>query len=123
MKCLGLYSFKGQIDHGAAGTERMESGPNSPERDVNLGLFDGEVSHAEVNQAIELADKVILFGEQTRLPYFPEDIRLPRLHAGDPLVLLFWRVLKKIPEALRASLLTAPLGLALNRRPLAPTTS
>jgi len=93
----------------------MESGPNSPERDVNLGLFDGEVSHAEVNQTIALADKAVLFGEQTRLPYFPEDVRLPKLHAGDPLVLLFWKVLKKIPETLRVALLEAPLSLTLIR--------
>ena len=89
---------------------------NSSAQDVNLGFFDGEVSHSEVNQALLLADKVILFGEQTRLPYFPDDDPLPKLHAGDPLVLLFWKVFKKIPENLREALLGAPLSITLIRR-------
>ena len=58
---------------------------------VNLGIFDGEVGHVQINRAISAADKVILIGEQTRLPYFPEDMRLPKLHTGDPLVLLLWK--------------------------------
>ncbi len=84
-------------------------------QNINLGLFDGEVSHAEINQALALADKVILFGEQTRLPHFPDDAPLPKLHAGDPLVLLFWKVFKKIPENLREALLGAPLSITLVR--------
>jgi hypothetical protein len=83
--------------------------------DVNLGLFDGEVSHARINTAVAKGDKSVLFGEQTRLPYFPDDEPLPKLHAGDPLVLLFWKVLRKVPENLRTALIEAPLSLTLVR--------
>ena len=83
--------------------------------DVNLGLFDGEVSHDRINTAVAEGDKSILFGEQTRLPYFPDDERLPKLHSGDPLVLLFWKVLHKIPENLRIALIDAPLSFTLVR--------
>ena len=83
--------------------------------DVNLGLFDGEVSHARINTAVAKGDKSVLFGEQTRLPYFPDDELLPKLHAGDPLVLLFWKVLHKVPENLRTALIEAPLSLTLVR--------
>ena len=89
--------------------------PDGAASERNLGLFDGDVSHAEVNQAIAAADKAVLFGEQTRLPYFPDDGRLPKLHAGDPRVLLFWKVFKKIPENLRESLLAAPFSITLVR--------
>lgn len=93
----------------------MEAEITPARRAANLGLFDGEVSHEEVNQAIAQADKSILFGEQTRLPYFPDDLRLPKLHAGDPLVLLFWKVFKKIPETLREALLGTSFSITLVR--------
>lgn len=83
--------------------------------DVNLGLYDGEVSHDRINAAVARGHKSILFGEQTRLPYFPDDDRLSKLHASDPLVLLFWKVLHKIPENLRTALIEAPLSLTLVR--------
>ena len=95
--------------------EMSNAEPRPFEPDLNIGIFDGEVSHAEVNQAISLADKAILFGEQTRLPYFPEDVRLPKLHAGDPLVLLFWKVFKKLPGHLREVMLDAPISITLVR--------
>ena len=82
---------------------------------VNLGIFDGQVAHAHINGALALAPKVILFGEQTRLPYFPDDQRLPKLHAGDPLVLLFWKVLQKIPDTLRYALIESQLSITLIR--------
>lgn len=82
---------------------------------ANLGFFDGEVSHRQINRAIAAGAKTILLGEQTRLPYFPDDDRLPKLHAGDPLVLLLWKVLRKIPETLRKVLLHAPLSVTLLR--------
>jgi len=83
--------------------------------DVNLGLYDGDVSHAQINAAVAKGAKSVLFGEQTRLPYFPDDERLPKLHASDPLVLLFWKVLHKVPENLRIALIEAPLSLTLVR--------
>jgi hypothetical protein len=83
--------------------------------EANLGLYDGEVRHEQINGSIAAGRKTILLGEQTRLPYFPEDERLFKLHAGDPLVLLLWKVLKKIPDNLRDALLDAPLSLTLVR--------
>ncbi|MFA6107955.1 MAG: hypothetical protein WDA75_04210 [Candidatus Latescibacterota bacterium] len=83
--------------------------------DANLGLYDGLVAHGEVNEAIARAEKSVLYGEQTRLPYFPDDERLAKLHAGDPLVLLFWRIFKKVPETLREALLATPFSLTLVR--------
>ena len=82
---------------------------------VNLGIFDGEVGHVQINRAISAADKVILIGEQTRLPYFPDDMRLHKLHTGDPLVLLLWKVLGKIPSNLRDALIDEPISLTLIR--------
>ena len=57
----------------------------------------------------------ILFGQQTRLPHFPEDQRLPKLHSGHPLVLLFWKVLKKVPEHVRQALIGGPISVTLVR--------
>lgn len=96
-------------------TTRDSASQPVPETDVNLGIFDGDVSHPEINKAISLADKVILFGEQTRLPHFTEDARLPKLHAADDLVLLFWKVLNKIPDNLRRALIYGPVSISLVR--------
>jgi len=93
----------------------METAQDLNIHSVNLGIFDGEVGHADINQALTLAPRVILFGEQTRLPYFPDDTRLPKLHASDPLVLLFWKVLKKIPDNLRYALIESQLSITLIR--------
>ena len=82
---------------------------------VNLGILDGDVPHADINRSIAGANRVILFGEQTRLPHFPEDRRLPRLRAADPLVLFFWRVLKKVPPDLREALIDGPISITLVR--------
>ncbi len=83
--------------------------------EANLGLFDGDVRHEQVNRAIAGGHRTILLGEQTRLPYFPDDDRLHKLHAGDPLVLLLWKVLKKIPDNLREAIIDAPISLTLVR--------
>ena len=88
--------------------------PNSPES-VNLGIFDGEVTHAEINEAIAGSDKAILFGQQTRLPFFPDDRRLSKIHSGDPLALFLWKVLNKLPQNLREALIYGPISLTLVR--------
>lgn len=93
----------------------MHAAPVSPAQDLNLGIFDGQVDHAQINTALAVADKYILLGEQTRLPHFPDDCRLPRLHAGDPLVLSFWKVLKKVPDTLRAALIDGQISFTLIR--------
>ncbi|MEE2657201.1 MAG: hypothetical protein VX733_01775 [Candidatus Latescibacterota bacterium] len=82
---------------------------------VNLGILDGPVDHEEVNLAIAGAHKVILFGEQTRLPHFPVDRRLHKLHAAEPLVLFFWKVLHKVPRHLREALIEGPISITLVR--------
>lgn len=82
---------------------------------VNLGILDGDVPHADINRSIAGSDRVILFGEQTRLPHFPDDRRLSRLQAADPIVLFFWRVLKKVPPFLRDALIEGPISITLVR--------
>ncbi len=89
--------------------------PASGDQDLNLGIFDGQVDHPQINAALETAAKYILLGEQTRLPYFPEDAKLPRLHAGNPLVLSFWKALKKVPDTLRAALIDGRISFTLIR--------
>ncbi len=93
----------------------MAAHPPVPAATANLGIFDGEVRHDEVNHTLAGAEKHILYGEQTRLPFFPDDDRLPKLHSGDRLVLLFWRVFGKVPVALREALLAVPFSLTLVR--------
>ena len=93
--------------------EEVKSG--SCDGDVNLGIFDGHVPHVDVNRTLNVADKVILLGEQNRLPYFPDDQRLRKLQAADPLVLFTWKVLKKIPQNLRDALIDEPISLTLVR--------
>ena len=83
--------------------------------DANLGIWDGCVRPEDINDAVRVAPKEILFGEQTRLPYFPDDQRLPKLHAGESLVLQFWKVLEKIPDSLREALLDLPISITLTR--------
>jgi hypothetical protein len=83
--------------------------------DFNLGIFDGQVDHAQVNEALARGSKAILLGAQTRLPFFPEDQQLPRLFVGDPLVTFFWKVLKKIPQVLREALLDSKISFTLIR--------
>lgn len=87
----------------------------SRDGDANLGIYDGEVSHEEINRAVAGAAKSVLFGEQTRLPHFPDDQRLLKLHAGDPLVLFLWKVLKKVPERLREAIIFGPISITLVR--------
>ncbi|MBI2505272.1 MAG: hypothetical protein HYW07_18820 [Candidatus Latescibacteria bacterium] len=83
--------------------------------DFNLGIYDGEVDHAQVNQALAESPKAMLLGAQTRLPFFPADQQLPRLYVGDPLVLFFWKVLKKVPQVLREALLDSKISFTLIR--------
>jgi hypothetical protein len=83
--------------------------------DDNIGVFDGHVTHAEVNAALGTADKVILFGQQRRQPHFPQDRRLDKLHAGDELVLMFWRCFKLLPPSCRDSFFTHEISITLCR--------
>jgi hypothetical protein len=85
------------------------------EADFNLGIFDGQVGHAEVNQALAGGPKAVLLGAQTRLPFFPGDQQLPRLFVGDPLVTFFWKVLRKIPQVLREAILDSKISFTLIR--------
>jgi len=54
----------------------------------NSGLREGDISHAEVNDAISLVSRTVIFGQQTRLRLglLMEDDTLPRFHAGHDLV-------------------------------------
>ena len=93
----------------------VDGASGSADVDVNMGIYDGQVAHGDVNRSLNVADKVILLGEQNRLPHFPSDQRLRKLHAADPLVLFTWKVLQKIPETLRTALIDQPISLTLVR--------
>ena len=70
-------------------------------QEVHLGIYDGDVPGDEVNGAIATAEKPILSVSRRACPTFPRTSRLPKLRSGHPLVLLFWEVLKKVPEHVR----------------------
>ena len=66
----------------------------------NSGLREGDIDHAEVNEAIRYAPKTVIFGQQTRLRLglLMEDDSLPRLHAGHDMVKFFYGAIRQIPE-------------------------
>ena len=90
-------------------------------KDANLGIWDGFVRYEQINHVVCNASSVeILFGDQTRLPYFPNDRRLSKLHSGELLVLQVWKVLEKIPENLRNVPIDLPISITISRTPDSP---
>ena len=83
----------------------------------NSGLREGDITHAEVNDAIRLAPKTVIFGQQTRLRLglLMEDRSLPRLHAGHDMVKFFYGAVRQIPEVLLDGILGAGVSVTLVR--------
>lgn len=81
----------------------------------NSGLREGGISHAEVNDAIRLAPKTVIFGQQTRLRLglLMEDETLPRFHAGHDLVKFFYGAIRQLPEVILDSILAAGITVVL----------
>ena len=82
----------------------------------NSGLREGEISHAEVNDALRLASKTIIFGQQNRLRnglVLDADERLPRFHAGHDLVKFFYGGIRQLPDYLLDAMLAAGISVTL----------
>lgn len=88
--------------------------PSNDDR-PNSGLREGGITHAEVNEALRLADKRVIFGQQTRLRLglLMEDDSLRRYHAGHDLVKFFYGAIRQIPEALLDAILAAGISVTL----------
>ncbi|MDA0333732.1 MAG: hypothetical protein O2782_01040 [bacterium] len=81
----------------------------------NSGLREGDIPHAEVNDAIRLAPKTVIFGQQTRLRLglLMEDDTLPRFHAGHDLVKFFYGAIRQLPEVILDGILAAGISVVL----------
>lgn len=88
--------------------------PSEDER-PNSGLREGDVTHADVNQAIKYAPKTVIFGQQTRLRLglMMEDETLPRFHAGHDLVKFFYGAIRQIPETILDGILASGITITL----------
>lgn len=89
----------------------------SGDRRPNTGMHEGDVTHAEVNAAIAGAEKVILFGQQTRLRArrLMADERLQRIHPGHRLSKFFYGGVRQLPERLLDALLAKKISVTLVR--------
>ena len=74
---------------------QLEAPPPNDHR-PNSGLREGDITHAEVNEALRIAPKTVIFGQQTRLRLglLMEDEQLPRLHAGHDMVKFFYGAIR-----------------------------
>lgn len=95
------------------------SGPLEYDGDFrpNTGMHEGEISHAEVNAAIRTAEKVILFGQQTRLRSrrLMADDRLSRIQPGHRLSKFFYGGVRQLPERLLDALLAKRISVTMVR--------
>ena len=83
----------------------------------NSGLREGEISHADVNDALRAHLKTVIFGQQTRLRdgVLLEDEKLARFHAGHDLVRFFYGGVRQLPEYLVDALLAWGVSVTLVR--------
>jgi hypothetical protein len=81
----------------------------------NSGLREGAVDHAQVNEAIRMAPKTVIFGQQSRLRLglLTQDEQLPRYHAGHDLVKFFYGGVRQLPEYLLDAILAAGISVTL----------
>jgi hypothetical protein len=84
---------------------------------TNTGMYEGVIAHAEVNAAISTAEKVILFGQQTRLRSrrLLADERLSRIQPGHKLSKFFYGGVRQLPERLLDALLAKAVSVTLVR--------
>jgi len=82
----------------------------------NSGLREGDISHAEVNEALRRLPKTVIFGQQNRLRdglLMEEDERLDRFHAGHDLVRFFYGAVRQLPDYLADALLANGVSVTL----------
>ena len=91
-----------------------QSGGHRP----NTGLREGLVHHDEVNDAIRMNPKTVIFGQQTRLRngVIMPDEKLPRFHAGHDMVKFFYSAVRQLPPYLVDALLDHKISVTLNQR-------
>jgi len=87
--------------------EGEQESPFAGDDRPNSGLREGDISHAEVNEALRRHQKTVIFGQQNRLRdgRLMEDGKLPRFHAGHELVKFFYGGVRQLPEYLVEALL------------------
>ncbi len=91
--------------------------PNGDAR-PNSGLREGDITHAEVNEALRQLPKTIIFGQQNRLRdgvLIEDDERLGRFHAGHDLVRFFYGAVRQLPDYLVDALLANGVSITLVR--------
>ena len=97
------------------GTQSAVGYVPSQDHRPNSGLREGGISHAEVNEALHLAPKTVIFGQQTRLRLglVMEDDQLPRFHAGHDMVKFFYGAIRQIPDVILDGILAAGITVTL----------
>jgi len=78
-------------------------------------MKEGDVSHEEVNAAVAMADKTIIFARQNRLSdgLVLDDEKLPRFHAGHDSVKFFYSAVRQLPEYFLDALLAKNISVTL----------
>lgn len=99
-------------------TVQTENPPEGPgDRRPNSGLREGEIPHPEVNAVLSQAEKIIAFGQQTRLRdgVLSGDEELPRYHAGHDIVKFLYSGVRQIPDYLLGAILDQGISITLVR--------
>ncbi len=79
-------------------------------------MHEGDISHAEVNEALREAEKTIVFGRQTRVRdglLLGDDDKLPRFHIGHDQVKFFYSAVRQLPEYFLDALLARNISVTL----------
>ena len=97
------------------GPALYQSGGHRP----NTGLRESLVHHDEVNDAIRMNPKTVIFGQQTRLRngVIMPDEKLPRFHAGHDMVKFFYSAVRQLPPYLVDALLDHKISVTLVEGP------
>ena len=78
-------------------------------------MQEGDLTHDEINAALEQAEKTIIFARQNRLRdgvLLPDD-KLPRFHAGHDNVRFFYSAVRQLPEYFLDALLARDISVTL----------
>jgi hypothetical protein len=79
-------------------------------------VHEGDISHAEVNEALKEAEKTIVFGRQTRVRdglLLEGEEKLPRFHIGHDQVKFFYSAVRQLPEYFLDALLARNISVTL----------
>ena len=96
--------------------EREPASYHTNDHRPNSGLREGDICHAEINEALRFAEKTVIFGQQNRLRdgmLLEQDEKLRRFHAGHDLVKFFYGGVRQLPEYLLDAVLDADISVTL----------